>query len=628
MFDFEYQLSILPKNPGVYLMKDIEGTIIYVGKAKNLSNRVRSYFRKNKSHSQKTEIMVSKVSEFEYIITDNEMEALILEMNLIKKYRPRYNILLKDDKHFPFIKITTKEDFPRVYLTREYKKDGNKYFGPYTDVSAVHETLDTIKKIYPIRTCKRKIIEFGEKTKPCLNYHIGICKAPCYGLISKKEYGVMIEDIIRLLEGKDVLVKKELTRQMEEAAENLEFEKAANIRDKISSLDKTVVKQKVFTRSFEDEDYIALYKEGKDVSIQVFKIRDGKLLGRKSFVFDNLEEEKDEVIISEFIESYYSGVEFVPKRIYTEAQITDEVLIEWLHIRRGNKVSLVNPKIGDKFRMLNLAKSNAKLRLMQKSHKETRKKQINENALIELSELIEIEGLPNRIEAFDISNISGMDSVGTMVVYEDNKFKKSDYRRFKIKTIKGPDDYGSMREILYRRFRRGLKEIKEIQDSSLYYQDAKFSVFPDLIIMDGGKGQVNVCLEVLIDLNLEIPVIGLVKDDSHTTRGVIYENIEYSLDDMRDALLLLTKIQDEVHRFAINYHRSLRAKSSTKSILDNIPNIGEKRRRNLMIKFGSIKNIEKASFEKLLETPSINKLAAESIIEFFENKNKEKSDGN
>lgn len=623
MFDFKYQLSILPKDPGVYLMKDQEGTIIYVGKAKNLSNRVKSYFRTNKSHSEKTKIMVSKVSEFEYIITDNEMEALILEMNLIKKYRPRYNILLKDDKHFPFIKITTKEDFPRVYLTRVYKRDGNKYFGPYTDVSAVHETLDTVKKIYPIRTCKRKIIEFGEKTRPCLNYHIGICKAPCNGLISKEEYNVMIEDIIRLLEGKDVLVKKDLKRQMEEAAERLEFEKAASIRDKINSLDKTVIKQKVFTRSFEDEDYIALYKKDNDVSVQVFKIRDGKLLGRKSFIFDNLEDEKDEVIITEFIESYYNGVEFVPKNIYTEAEITDEVLVKWLNIKRGSKVSLLNPKIGDKFRMLNLAKSNAKLRLMQKSHKETRKKEINENALIELSELIEMDGLPNRIEAFDISNISGMDSVGTMVVYQDNDFKRSEYRRFKIKTIKGPDDYGSMKEILYRRFRRGLKEIKEIQSSSLYYQDAKFSVFPDLIIMDGGKGQVNICLEVLMDLNLEIPVIGLVKDDSHTTRGVIYDNIEYSLHDMRDGLLLLTKIQDEVHRFAINYHRSLRAKTSTKSILDSIPNIGEKRRKNLMIKFGSIKNIEKAGIKEIMETPSMNKLAAESIVTFFKNKNKE-----
>ena len=617
MFDLEYQLSILPDNPGVYLMKNELAEIIYVGKAKNLKKRVKSYFVHSKNHSEKTRIMVSKVAEFEYIITDNEMEALILEMNLIKKHTPRYNVLLKDDKHYPFIKITTNEDFPRVYITRTYARDGNRYFGPYTDVLAVHETLDTIKNIYPIRTCKRNILEFGERTKPCLNYHLGLCKAPCAGYISKAEYGKMIEDIVNLLEGKDVKIKKTLKEDMLKASDSLDFEKAAHIRDKIYAIAKTVQKQKVFTRSLDDEDYIALYKDLEDVSVQVFNVREGKLVGREHYILEGFAKEEDGTITSDFIQSYYSGTAFVPKKIFSKAPVTDEVLIEWLNMRRGKSVTLISPQRGEKVSMLSLAESNAKVIMDQFKQKILREYQTNSEALFQMSELLELDGLPERVEAYDISNIQGVDSVGTMIVYEKSKFKKSDYRRFKIKTVKGANDYDSMREILTRRFKRGLEEIREIQERKLEYTGGKFSTFPDLIIMDGGKGQVNIALEVLQELSIEIPVIGLVKDSFHRTRGVIYRNREYGLRDMKEAMLLLTKIQDEVHRFAITYHRTLRDKRTLHSILEDIPRVGESRRKNLMLRFGSIEAIREASLEELMKTPAIDRQTAQSIHVYF-----------
>lgn len=598
-------------------MKNEMGEIIYVGKAKNLKKRVRSYFMNLKNHSEKTRIMVSKISEFEYIVTDNEMEALILEMNLIKKHSPRYNVLLKDDKHYPFIKITTNEDFPRVYVTRTYARDGNRYFGPYTDVSAVYETLDTIKNIYPIRVCKRVILEFGERTTPCLNYHLGLCKAPCAGYISKPEYGQMIEDIINLLEGKDVKIRRTLREEMQMASEQLDFEKAAHLRDKIYAIEKTVQKQKIFTRSLDDEDYIALYKDEEDVSVQVFNVRDGKLVGREHFILEGFAKEEDETITSDFIQSYYSGTAFVPKKIFTKALITDEVLIEWLNMRRGKSVTLITPQRGEKVSMLSLAESNAKVTMDQFKQKILQEYHRNNDALSQIAELLELDSQPERVEAYDISNIQGVDSVGTMIVYEKDRFKKSDYRRFKIKTVKGANDYDSLREILTRRFKRGLEEVREIQERKLEYTGGKFSTFPDLIIMDGGKGQVNIALEVLNELHLEIPVIGLVKDNYHRTRGIIYMNREYGIKDMKEAMLLLTKIQDEVHRFAITYHRTLRDKRTLHSILEDIPRVGESRRKNLMMRFGSIEAIREASVEVLMETPSIDKQTAVSIHSYF-----------
>lgn len=617
MFDLEYQLSILPDNPGVYLMKNSLGEIIYVGKAKNLKKRVKSYFQNTKNHSEKTRVMVSKVAEFEYIITDSEMEALILEMNLIKKHSPRYNVLLKDDKHFPFIKITTNEDFPRVYMTRTYARDGNRYFGPYTDVNAVHETLDTIKKIYPIRTCRRVILEFGEPTKPCLNYHLGLCKAPCAGYISKAEYGLMIEDIINLLEGRDVKIRKSLKEEMLEASEALDFERAAHLRDKLFAIDKTLQKQKVFTRRLDDEDYIGIHKDEEDVSVQVFNVRDGKLTGREHYILKGFAQEEEEKILTDFIKSYYSGTAFVPKTIYSRAEVNDQVLVDWLTMRRGKSVALHTPKRGDKLNMLGLAESNAKATIDQFKQKILSEYETSSLALSQLASTLELDDLPERIEAFDISNIQGVDSVGTMVVYEKNRFKRSDYRRFKIRTVKGANDYDSMREILTRRFKRGLSEVREIQERKLDYTGGKFSIFPDLIIMDGGKGQVNIALEVLRELDIEIPVMGLVKDDYHRTRGIIYMNREYGLRELKEARNLLTKIQDEVHRFAITYHRTLRDKKTLHSILEDIPRVGATRRKNLMLKFGSIDAIREASVEMLQETPSIDRQTAESIYTYF-----------
>jgi len=560
---------------------------------------------------------VSKVAEFEYIITDSEMEALILEMNLIKKHSPRYNVLLKDDKHFPFIKITTNEDFPRVYMTRTYARDGNRYFGPYTDVNAVHETLDTIKKIYPIRTCRRVILEFGEPTKPCLNYHLGLCKAPCAGYISKAEYGLMIEDIINLLEGRDVKIRKSLKEEMLEASEALDFERAAHLRDKLFAIDKTLQKQKVFTRRLDDEDYIGIHKDEEDVSVQVFNVRDGKLTGREHYILKGFAQEEEEKILTDFIKSYYSGTAFVPKTIYSRVEVRDEVLADWLTMRRGKSVALHTPKRGDKLNMLGLAESNAKATIDQFKQKILSEYETSSLALSQLASTLELDDLPERIEAFDISNIQGVDSVGTMVVYEKNRFKRSDYRRFKIRTVKGANDYDSMREILTRRFKRGLSEVREIQERKLDYTGGKFSIFPDLIIMDGGKGQVNIALEVLRELDIEIPVMGLVKDDYHRTRGIIYMNREYGLREMKEARNLLTKIQDEVHRFAITYHRTLRDKKTLHSILEDIPRVGATRRKNLMLKFGSIDAIREASVEMLQETPSIDRQTAESIYTYF-----------
>ncbi|WP_312653128.1 excinuclease ABC subunit UvrC [Proteiniclasticum sp.] len=624
MFDLEYQLGILPDNPGVYLMKNSLGEIIYVGKAKNLKKRVKSYFQNTKNHSEKTRVMVSKVAEFEYIITDSEMEALILEMNLIKKHSPRYNVLLKDDKHFPFIKITTNEDFPRVYVTRNYARDGNRYFGPFTDVTAVYETLDTIKKIYPIRTCRRVITEFGERTKPCLNYHLGLCKAPCAGYISKQEYAAMIEDIISLLEGRDVKIKKSLKEEMIAASEKLDFERAAHLRDKLYAIEKTVQKQKVFTRRLDDEDFIGIFKDEEDVSVQVFNVRDGKLVGREHYILEGFAKEEDPVILTDFIKSYYSGTAFIPKKIYTRIDLEDEVLVSWLSMRRGKNASLSSPKRGDKLNMLGLAESNARATIEQFKQKILSEYETSSQAITQLGTLLELDEIPQRIEAYDISNIQGVDSVGTMIVYERNKFKKSDYRRFKIRTVTGANDYDSMREILTRRFKRGLEEIREIQERKLDYTGGKFSIFPDLIIMDGGKGQVNIALEVMKELNLEIPVMGLVKDNNHRTRGIIYMNREYGLRELSEARNLLIRIQDEVHRFAITYHRTLRDKRTLHSILEDIPRVGERRRKNLMVKFGSIDAIREASFEELMKTPSVDKETARSIYTYFHGNSEDK----
>lgn len=621
MFDFEYHLKNLPDKPGVYLMKNSLGEIIYVGKAKILKNRVRQYFQSSKNHSEKVKAMVKNIAEFEYIVTDSEMEALILECNLIKKYKPRYNILLKDDKHYPFIKVTTNEDFPRVFMTRMLAKDGAKYFGPYTDVTAVYETLELIKKIFPIRTCKMLIKEGENKVRPCLNYHIGLCNAPCGGYVSKEEYGKIINDVIELLSGKDTKIINNLKVQMEESAENLEFEKAASLRDKILSVEKIREKQKMMSGNFEDEDYISIFSDEMDSCAQVFFVRDGKVSGREHFILENTSGEEKSEILSDFIKSFYGGTAFVPKNIYVPDLEDGELLEQWLTMKRGSKVWIKLPQKGEKKNMLNMVEKNAKITLEQFKLKYMQDKELYKVALGELAGLLDLEELPHRIEAYDISNIQGVDSVGTMVVFEEGRAKNSDYRRFKIKTVKGANDYDSMREILQRRFQHGLDEVQNIQERNLELSSGKFCVFPDLILMDGGKGQVNIALEVLRSFNIDIPVCGMVKDDKHNTRGLIYNNIEVEIKPTSNVMHLITRIQDEVHRFAITYHRTLRDKRVLHSVLEDIPNVGEKRRKELLKKFGSIESIKKASLEELLDTPSIEKKAADSILSYFKDNN-------
>lgn len=617
MFDFEYHLKNLPSKPGVYLMKNSLGEVIYVGKAKILKNRVKSYFQNSKNHSEKVRVMVKHIAEFEYIVTDSEMEALILECNLIKKYSPRYNILLKDDKFYPFIKITINDDFPRVFVTRNYSKDGSKYFGPYTNGTAVYETINLINKIFPLRTCKLLIKEGGEKVRPCLNYHIKKCFGPCGGYINKEEYGKMIKDVIDILSGRDNTVLKVLQSEMEEASLNLEFEKAADLRDKIIAIKAIVEKQKIFKTMDGDEDFINIYRDEKDSCIQIFFSRDGKIIGREHFIFENTAEDSIEEILEEFTTSFYGGTAKVPRTIYVPELSNIELVEEYLTIKRGAKVWIKVPQKGQKREMLDMVKNNAQITLEKFKDKYLMDKEINKIALEELQELLDLEIWPSRIEAYDISNIQGVDSVGSMIVFEEGRSKNSDYRRFRIKTVKGANDYDSMREILTRRFSHGLEEVKAIQESKLQFSAGKFSNFPDIIMMDGGKGQINIALEVLRELNISIPVCGLVKDDKHATRGIIYNNEELIINRSSNLMQLIRRIQDEVHRFAITYHRSLRDKRTLHSILDDIPNVGEKRRRALLMKFGSVDNIKSATLDQLLETPSINNKAAESIYKYF-----------
>lgn len=617
MFDFEYQLKVLPDKPGVYIMKNSLGEVIYVGKAKILKNRVRQYFQKSKNHSEKVKAMVKNIAEFEYIITDSEIEALILECNLIKKYRPRYNILLKDDKGYPFIKVTINEEFPRIFVTRNVIKDGAKYFGPYTNVMAVKETLELIKKTFPIRTCKLKISENGKRTRPCLNYHIGLCKAPCDKKISKEGYNKIILNILDLLSGKSKDILNNLNKTMETLAENLEFEKAASIRDKIFAIEKITEKQKIITGNFENEDFINIYTDEKDSLIQIFFLRDGKIIGREHFIIENTLDMDEDKILCDFIKEFYGGTAFIPKNIYVPKIEDRELIQQWLSIKKGANVYIKIPSRGDKLKTLNLVKNNAKLMLEQFKIKYIQDKQIHEVALNELRDILNLDENLNRIEAYDISHIQGVDSVGCMVVFENGKSKNSDYRRFKIKSENGADDYKSMEEILTRRFKNGLDEIKKIKENNILFSSGKFCIFPDLILMDGGKGQINVATKVLEKFNINIPVCGMVKDENHNTRGIIYNNNEYKIPMNSNIMRLITRIQDEVHRFAITYHRSLRGKRVFHSILDDIPYVGEKRKRDLLEKFSNIENIKNATVEELMEIKSIDMRAAESIRNFF-----------
>ncbi|HBC97965.1 MAG TPA: excinuclease ABC subunit C [Clostridium sp.] len=617
MFDFQYQLKVLPDKPGVYLMKNSLGEIIYVGKAKVLKNRVRQYFQNSRNHSEKVKAMVRHISEFEYIVTDSEMEALILECNLIKKYRPHYNILLKDDKRYPFLKITVNEDFPRIIYARTVSRDGAKYFGPYTSPSSVYETMEVIKKIFPIRTCRLSIKKNGKMVRPCLNYYIGLCKAPCGGHITREEYGKIVKGIVDFLSGKDKSIIKKLKEDMNAASENLEFEKAAELRDKIFAVEKVIEKQKITTVGFENEDFINVYSDGKDSCVQIFFLRTGKIIGREHFIVENTVDLPKSEVISDFIKEFYGGTAYIGKTIYVPEVDDIHLLEDWLSMKKGSRVYIKLPFRGEKRETLDLVEENAETTLKNFKLKFIQDKKLYNTSLEELSQILELDDIPHRIEAYDISNIQGVDSVGSMVVFEDGRPKNSDYRRFRINTVVGANDYDSMREIIKRRFQHGLDEIERIKEKNLKLSAGKFCIFPDLILMDGGKGQVNAALQVLKGLNVDIPVCGMVKDNHHRTRGLIYDNRDLTINCSSNVIKLIARIQDEVHRFAISYHRSLRNKRAFHSVLEDIPNVGKTRRRALLMKFGSIDNIKKANLEELTATPSIDRRTAKNIISYF-----------
>ena len=620
MFDIQEQLKLLPDEPGVYLMKNKNDKIIYVGKAISLKNRVRQYFQSSKNHSSKVKSMVSNIASFEYIITDSELEALILECNLIKQYRPKYNVLLRDDKTYPYIKVTVNEDFPRVMKVRRVLKDNAKYFGPYTNVGAVNDTLEIIHNIYPIRNCNIDIPKaIKNNARPCLNYHIKKCIGPCTGHVSKEEYSKMIDEILLFLSGKEETLIEILKEKMNECAMNFNFEEAATYRDKIKNLEEIKEKQKIDSSSMDaNQDVIALARTEEEACVQVFFMRNGKIIGREHFILEGVEGSKSDSVLGSFVKQFYMEQEYIPREIIVDEEIEDRYILEqWLSEKKGGKVTITIPQKGEKKGLAIMVRKNAMEYLNKFSHLNKQKYEKSIGALTQLTELLKLETVPKRIEAYDISNIQGVDSVGTMIVFEEGRAKNSDYRRFKIKTVKGANDYDSMREILTRRFTHGLEEIKAIQEKQIKFSAGKFSVFPDLIMMDGGKGQVNVAIEVLKSLNIDIPVCGLVKDDKHQTRGIVYNNNELIINRSSNLMQMIRRIQDEVHRFAITYHRSLRDKRTLHSILDDIPNVGEKRRRALLMKFGSVEKIKEANIEEILETPSIDKKSAESIYNYF-----------
>ncbi len=617
MFNIDEELKKLPDEPGVYIMKDEKGEIIYVGKAINLKKRVRQYFQSSRSNSPKVNAMVRHIREFEYIIVDNEVEALILEANLIKKHRPKYNILLRDDKQYPYIKITN-EKYPRVIKTRKVQKDGAKYFGPYPSAYAVNDTLDIIRNLYPIRTCKINFDKSDKKYRPCLNYYIGRCLGPCRGDVDHDKYMEMIDEIIMFLSGKEDKLIEVIEERMKRASENLDFESAAKYRDQINSLKLILEKQKVVSSNMLDQDIIGMARGIEEVCIQVFFIRSGKIIGREHFILSDTFEEDKREILSSFIKQFYLGTAYVPKEILIEEEIEDmDAISQWLSEKRGNKVTIRVPKRGEKSQLMEMVKKNAMDMLNQYGDRLLREKEKNEKTLMRLQDILGLDEMPNRIEAYDISNISGIYSVGSMVVFENGTPKKSDYRRFRIKSTTTPDDYKSMKEILKRRFTRGLREKEMVEDSQISLEG--FSLFPDLIMIDGGKGQVNAALEVLEELNLRIPVCGLVKDDFHKTRGIIYNNKEIQLDKDSLEFKFIYRIQEEAHRFAISYHRSLRSKEMLKSELDDIKGIGKKRKTALLKHFKSIDDIKKASVEELAQVDGMNRKIAEDLYNHFRN---------
>ena len=610
-FNFAEELKKMPQTPGVYLMHDAYDDVIYVGKAVNLKRRVSSYFRKSTKRTTKIESMVSKIRRFEYILTDSELEALILECNLIKEHRPKYNTMLMDDKTYPFIKVTVNEPFPRVMMARRMKKDKAKYFGPYTSAGAVKDTIELIRKLYHIRSCNRSLPKDIGKERPCLNYHIHQCYAPCQSYISREEYRKSIDEVVRFLNGNYDPILKELEEKMLDASENLEFEKAIEYRELLASVQKIAQKQKITDTAGDDRDIIAMASEGEDAVVQVFFIRGGRLIGRDHFYLKIAENDTKSEILSSFIKQFYAGTPYIPAELMLPEEIEDqEIIEEWLTTRREHKVRLRIPKKGTKEKLVELAQKNAQMVLKNDKERLKREEGRTIGAVKELEKILGLTGII-RMEAYDISNTNGFDSVGSMVVYEHGKPKRNDYRKFKIKSVQGPDDYASMNEVLTRRFEHGLRER---QDES---ETGGFQAFPDLIMMDGGRGQVNIALEVLEKLNLHIPVCGMVKDDNHRTRGLYFNNVELPIDRNSECFRLITRIQDEAHRFAITFHRQLRSKGQVHSILDDIPGVGPARRKDLMRSFENIEAIRNATVDDLKELPSMNEKSAQEVYKFF-----------
>lgn len=615
--DLEEELKKLPAKPGVYIMHDKKDAIIYVGKAISLKNRVRQYFQSSRNKGAKIKRMVTQIERFEYIITDSELEALVLECNLIKEHRPKYNTMLKDDKGYPFIKVTVNEEFPRVLFSHQMKKDKCRYYGPYTSAGAVKDAVELSRKLYHLRSCNRNLPKDIGKERPCLYYHIKQCKAPCQGYISKEEYHKQVEKLLDFLGGNSKPVIRELEEKMKQAAEEMNFEDAAQYRDLIQSVGRIQERQKITDQHGDDKDVIAVAMDGEDAVAQVFFVRDGRLIGRDHFYIKVAEGDGRALVVSSFLKQFYAGTPYIPKEIMLQEEIEDqEIIEEWLGKRRGQKVRLKVPKKGTKEKLVELAAQNAQLVLSQDREKIKREEGRTIGAVKEISQWLGLQDV-NRIEAFDISNISGFQSVGSMIVYEKGKPKRSDYRKFKIKWVKGANDYASMEEVLTRRFTHGMDEQEEQREKNLEREYGSFTKFPDLLMMDGGKGQVNIALDVLNRLGLEIPVCGMVKDDKHRTRGLYFNNAEIPIDRSSEGFKLITRIQDEAHRFAIEYHRSLRSKGQVHSVLDDIEGVGPARRKALMKYFKGLEPIREASLEELEKVPSMNARSARQVYAFF-----------
>ncbi len=616
-FDFEEELKKLPPCPGVYIMHDKDDVILYVGKAVNLRNRVRSYFREKIGRGPQIDKMVSLIARFEYIVTDSELEALILENNLIKEHLPKYNTLLKDDKTYPYIKVTVGEPYPRILFSREMKKDKARYFGPYTSAGSVKDTIELLNKLYQIRTCNRSLPRDIGRERPCLNYHIKQCDAPCQGFINKEEYREKINQALDFLGGNYNVILRDLKTKMQAASEALDFEEAAKYRDLLNSVKSVSQKQKISDSVGEDRDVIAMYVDEDDAVVQVFFVRDGRLIGREHFYMMHVMDCPKEEILADFLKQFYAGTPFIPRELMLQFAVEDMKLIEeWLSEKKGSKVRILVPQRGSKEKLVELAAQNASLVLNKDKERLKREEGRTLGAVKEIATLLGIENA-SRMEAFDISNISGFANVGSMVVFEKGKPKRSDYRKFRIKSVEGPDDYACMKEVLTRRFLHGMEEKEQLREKDIDAEFGSFTKFPDLLLMDGGRGQVNIALAVLDELHIHIPVCGMVKDDNHRTRGLYFQNVELPIDTRSEGFKLITRIQDEAHRFAIEYHRSLRSKSQVKSILDEIPGVGPARRKALMRHFKSIEEVKNADVETLMEVEEIPRGVAEEIVAFF-----------